>query len=84
MDQIIKNKNIICKTCNEEKTIDKYRKGCISECKICQNKKDQQKSYLRHKVFYQRHKKELIQINLENYYKRKVLKENKLQVVNCI
>ena len=73
MDQ--KNIFKICKTCNEEKEMSKYRPRSLV-CNQCINKKDSKNLIIRHRRFYENHKERIQEQNLLNYYQNKYDNKN--------
>ena len=65
----------ICKTCNEQKEICKYRPRSLV-CNKCVNKKDSKNLIIRHKRFYENHKERIQEQNLLNYYQNKYDNKN--------
>ena len=65
-----------CKTCNEQKEINKYR-PLSKECKKCSNNKDKTKQQ-RMKKFYINHREFIKKDNLDRYYKNKLNNLDKL------
>ena len=67
-----------CKTCKESKELSRYRPSA-RDCKKCANAKDAEKRILRKREFYKRHREQLQEVNLLNYYK-KIYNNNNLSM----
>jgi len=75
MEEKYINELKICNTCNIQKELLYFRRNSNC-CRLCNNKKQASNRLKHNKLFYQRHKEQLQEQNLINYYKRKYNNEN--------